>query len=170
MSTIIRAVIAGVMQDLSCVEESLARLGMSHSVRGDQFVLANGVTIERATSGLILSHSDDVQVGKFVQAFASTYRAIVEARIAALRLEEARLREEVTLQAMDETARRLELIQLQADRQRLELAQRQERQAMRQLCEEKAVAIRKAAEARGFTVREEVRGPKRILVLVRHSS
>lgn len=166
MSTIIRALILGVMHDVDCVKETLAGLNASYTIRGENFVLANGVTIERDGSGLKLSYSD-LQAGPFLEAFTKAYRLTVESKLEALRLEEAKLREEAALRGMAESEREAEVKRLRAERERLEAVRRREAEAMHQVCDEKAQRIHEVAKARGFTIHESVQGRQRVLVLVR---
>lgn len=171
MSTIVQAVIPGVMHDVECVQEALSSLNMSAQTVGSDIRLSNGVVLRREPEGLAIVYEGyEVQIGSFVRDFTVAYRAAFEKKVERLQLEEARLREKIALEEFSEAERRIEESRIRSQLEEIQRTRVAEREQMRKICQERSRAIQESAQRRGYSVREEVKEGRRVLVLVRRAA
>ncbi len=172
MSSVIKALILGEMKDLECVEEALKRLNITYKTQGNFLVINNDIRLEKMKTGIKVLYqrryeSSYVQMNNLVANLTRTYAKVLEEKIERLKLEEARLQEEKTLQKFNEAERKAELLKIERERLKLEAIKRKEEIELQKTIQTKREKIKELAQKLGFKVNKEVKGKETIFVFVR---
>ncbi len=172
MSSVIKALILSEMKDMECVEEALKRLNISYTTQGSFLVISNDIKLEKLTTGVRVVYQTSYELGNeqvnnLVANLTRTYATVLEEKIERLKLEEARLQEDKTLQKFNKADQEAELRRIERERLKLEAVKRKEEIELQKTIQIKGEKIKKLAKKLGYRVNKDSNGKETIFVLVR---
>ena len=173
MSAIVRAILLRKLLDHTCVEDALKEMGVIYTKTGEVIKVSNStINIHLSKKGAEIKYRtrEELQtqdVNSFIENLTLTYTKKLEEKIARLKMEEARLNEDESLELYAEEERKKRERDLRKERMRLESIKRREEAALKVKIGKKVEALKVRAKKLGLFLKQEQKGKERVLVFVR---
>jgi superfamily II RNA helicase len=156
------------MKDLECVEQTLNALGIAYKKENGVYKLANNFFLTETPNGISITYNNiNIDANKYIDTFIKTYNVKLEEKIKRIRMAEASLQEEAILKKYSDEELKREQVKIKREKQALDDLRSKELEGQKNKINETIIKLKEKAKKFGYTVKEEVQGKEKVLIMIK---